>query len=245
MCSSVPAGGSRDYGYPIGERLAYRLYWGIIPVGNAWLSSDWEEEDGKVYIVLRAIVRTGPIVDRIYPVDDYVETVVDPSDFLPVQYTQRMNEGRDRRHGTTVFDHGRRRAHWSSPMNGSTGVIHIAEDSREVLSLFYEMRATGMEVGETVKRRAVVGSKLYEVETTALARDRVWVPGFGRVRCIKVEPKAKFGQIFLRRGRIQMWFSADERKVPVKMTGQIPLVSVKAILTGVSGPGDDRWVRER
>ena len=62
------------------------------------------------------------------------------------------------------------------------------------------------------------------------------------VECLEVEPEAKFGGIFNRKGKVKLWFSRDDRRLCAKMTGKVPLAKVKAVLIEVVGPGDDNWV---
>ncbi len=42
-----------EFSFPIGEKLVYKLYWGIIPVGRAEFTAEWSELDGKKVIGTR------------------------------------------------------------------------------------------------------------------------------------------------------------------------------------------------
>ena len=236
---------AKRFWFPVGEKLLYRLYWGIIPVGWAELSTEWVREGAGQLIALRVAARTSSIVDMIYPVDDFIESVVDPETFLPLRYVQRLREGRHVRDDQIIFNHKGRKAHWKSGIDGRTGEIEIAPDSRDVLCLIYYMRSKGFACGQKEKFRVLVDNKLYDLEVTGLKQEEVSVQDFGKVQCLKVEPKAKFGEIFVRKGHIRIWFSEDDRHICTIMTGKIPVVSVKAILVGVEGPGDDFWSKGR
>lgn len=227
---------TNDLWFPVGEKLLYKLYWGIIPVGRAEMTTTWVEEDGRHLIALRATARTTSIVAKIYPVDDFIESVVDPETFLPLRYVQRLKEGRHLRHDKTIFDHKARKAYWESGLDRSANEIEIAPDSRDVLCLIYYMRSKGFEVGQETKFRVLVNEKLYDLKVIGVKYEKIRVRGLGRLRCLKVEPKAGFGEIFVRKGRIQLWFSDDERHICTRMTAKVPLASIKAILVGVEVP---------
>ena len=178
---------------------------------------------------------------KIYPVQDLIESVVDPGTFLPLRYVQRLREGRHRRYDVVAFDHDREVAKWSSPLENRQEEIDIDGDTRDVLSLAYFMRSKGMQPGQEERFRVLVDDKLYDLHVGGRETVAVRVRGHGRVRCLEVEPKARFGEIFVRRGRMKLWFSLDPRHVCTRMSARVPLASVRACLISVEGPGDDVW----
>ncbi|MBM4149455.1 MAG: DUF3108 domain-containing protein [Lentisphaerae bacterium] len=227
--------------FPIGERIEYRLYWGVIPVGEAELWTEWAEQDGRRLVALRGRAKSNRFLSRIFPVDDYVESLVDPVTFLPVRYTQKLSEGRHFRHDVFVFDHGNCKAAWTSKITGEQQEVQIDMDTRDVLSFAYFMRKQGFSAGRTERYRVVVDEKVYDLELYGAADQKVEVGDFGEVTALKVEPRASFGGIFLRGGRVMLWFSNDDRHICVRMAGVIPVATAKATLVDVSGPGSEKW----
>jgi hypothetical protein len=227
--------------FPVGEKLTYKLYWGVIRVGTSHLTSEWLEKDGKRYVVLKATARTTAVVNKIYPVEDYIESTVDPETFLPVKYVQKLMEGCHIRDDTIIFDHNAHKAYWTSGLTNAVKVIEIGSDTRDVLTLTYYMRPKGTEIGAKEDFRVLVDDKLYSLGVTVLDRENMKIPGFGKVMNLKVEPKARFGAIFVRKGKVLMWFSDDTHRICTKMVGEVPVANVKAILTGVEGWEDGKW----
>lgn len=240
VCATVWARGS-DLWFPVGEKMVFRIYWGVIPVGTAEIWSEWVEEDGVRLLALRAQGRSGRVLRRIFPVDDFVESIVDPDTFLPLRYVQRLAEGRHFRHDKMVFDHAKCKAYWTSEVKGGKKVIDIGVDTRDPLTLTYYMRSRGLAVGRAERFLVVSDEKVYELHLTGLKHEMVNVKGKGKVRCLKVEPQAKFGEVFIRGGKVMIWFSADSRCVCTRATGKVPVASVKAILEEVTGPGASEW----
>jgi len=103
------------------------------------------------------------------------------------------------------------------------------------------MRATGLNVGQEEKFRVLVDDKIYHLSIIGLKFQEMSVGEFGTVKCLVVEPRAKFGEIFVRKGRISLWFSEDGRHICTRMEASLPFANLKAILTDVSGPGEDAW----
>jgi hypothetical protein len=228
------AAGQTNLWFPVGERLTYRMFWGFIPVGTAELSTEWIAFDGGRKIAIRAQARTSAFMSAIYEVDDWIETIVDPETFLPIRYEQRLHEGRHRRHDLFIFDHKGRKAFWRSLLKQRSHVVDIDADTRDVLSLVYFMRSQPFAVDEERTFRVVVDEKLYDLIVTGLRKEAREGPDGEPVETLKVEPQARFGEIFTRKGRIHLWFTDDARRLCVLMTGKMPIASVRAVLTGVS-----------
>lgn len=227
--------------FPVGEKLTYKLKWGFITVGRGEVSSEWIEYDGKRMIALRAKARTSAIVARVYPVDDDIESIVDPKTFLPVKYTQRLREGKHVRNESTIFDHDAKLATWTSKLDMSSKVIPIEKGTRDVLSLLYFMRRTGIKPGEAKSFRVLVDDKIFDLKLKGIEYDHVRVRKKGKLRCMRIQPDAKFGGIFSRKGEVRMWFTDDKRRICTAVRGKVPMVSLKAQLLSVDGPESETW----
>lgn len=227
--------------FPVGERLDYRLYWGIIPVGHARVESGWKHHDGRWLLSLRVTARTGRFVSKIYPVDDRIESLVDPVTFTPVQYRQVLNEGKKHRDDLVTFDYARGIATVHDRIDESAYDVAIDADTRDILTFIYYMRSKGYESGQTQDFRVLVEDKVYDLTLRGLEEQTIDLPGIDDLPTLKLEPKARFGEIFNRKGEVHAWFSSDTRRLCAKMTGRVPLADVKAVLVEVSGPGSDAW----
>ncbi|OGV65406.1 MAG: hypothetical protein A2283_01605 [Lentisphaerae bacterium RIFOXYA12_FULL_48_11] len=242
--ASYAIGATNDLWFPVGEKLIYRLYWGIIPVGTCEMSTQWIEVEGKRLLSIRAIARTTSVVSKIYPVDDYVETQVNPETFLPVEYIQKLREGRHIRDDIVKFNHKEGIAVWKSAKARAAKVtkeIKIETDTRDVLCLAYYMRSKGLAVGQEEKFKVIVDDKIYDLQVKGLGYETMDVDDFEDVKCLVVEPTAAFGGIFVRKGRVTLWFSEDMRRICTRMTGKLSVANLKAVLMNVDGPGDDIW----
>ncbi len=228
--------------FPVGESFEYRLQWGILRVGHARLETEWEEIDGRRLLVIRGVARTGRLVQRIYPIENDVVAIVDPETFLPLSYRQKVREGRRRRHETTVFNHVEGYAEHTCHRKNETEIIEINADTRDLLTLFYMIRRDGMQVDETAEFQVLVDDEIYDLTLTAQEFERVSLPAHGRVRGLRIEPVAQFGEVFVRRGRMWGWLSDDDLRICMKLSADLPVANVHAVLVGVSGPGEDRWV---
>jgi hypothetical protein len=228
--------------FPVGEELIYRIYWGVIPVGKTRIVSRWVEEDGRKLLAIRYRTRSNRIVAALYPVDDVIEAVIEPATFRPLRFRIALREGRHRRDETTTFDYDRLTAHWESRIKKESRDFKIESDTRDLVSFMYFMRSTKFQVGGTTRYRVMADEKIYDLSVKALGLETVNLPGFGRVESVKLEPTAAFNGLFVRKGKMTVWASRDERNLVTKIVGSVPVASIKVILSEVRGPGDDAWV---
>jgi len=71
--------------------------------------------------------------------------------------------------------------------------------------------------------------KTYPMRVDVLAREHVKVEA-GSFVCFKVEPVLESAGIFKQKGRIFIWFSDDEYRIPVKMDSKVLIGSISAQL---------------
>jgi len=234
--------------FPVGEELDYTLYWGVLTVGQTHIETHWIEEGGRQLLAIRFVAKSSRVVSALFPVNDWMESVVDPETFLPVRFSQRIREGDKKRDDTVIFDYKAGKAVWKADEPSSTNVpaeIAIEQETRDILCFLYYMRSKEFREGTTNTFRVLVDDKLYKLTVAGLELQDVYLSHFGDVRCIELEPKAQFGEIFVRKGSVNMWVSDDERRICAKALAIVPVANVKMVLQKVSGPGGDFWTSGR
>ncbi len=230
-------------GFPVGEILRYRIHWGIVPVGACQVSTFWTELDGRRVLRIRVRTKSNRVIASVYPVDDVLETDVDPQTFLPLRFVKNLSEGKHRYHEVTVFDHAEGVARWASLITGRKKIIPIEPETRDILSFMYWRRQRPLDSGTTEQTRVMADNKIYDLWLTIGGIESVKLPAFGRVPSQRIEPDAAFQGLFVRKGRITLWTSADERRVLTRLVGAVPVAKIEAVLCDVRGPGEDTWTR--
>jgi hypothetical protein len=59
----------------------------------------------------------------------------------------------------------------------------------------------------------------------------------------RIEPEAAFNGLFMRKGKITVWVSRDDRRVCTRVDAEVPVANIHIVLDKVLGPGDDAWVK--
>lgn len=233
-----------DHKWPVGEKLTYRLYWGYVPVGTAVIETEWTGPADRKLLAIRMRTESNKVIEKVYPVRDTIESLVDPETFLPVQFTKNLSEGTHRRYETTVFDRTNRVANWTARLSGRKKSFPIPPDIRDIPTLMYALRSHRFVPGSRETFKVMADEKVYDVGVTVRKKEKLDLPQHEDVRCILLEPDAAFEGIFVRHGRIWIWISDDERCLAARIEASIPVANVKAVLWSVEGPGNDRWIRK-
>jgi hypothetical protein len=230
--------------FPVGECLTYKIQWGIIPVAETRVTSEWLHEGEKLLLAIRARTHTYAFFSAVYPVNDLIESIIDPETFTPVRFSKNLSEGRYRLKEITTFDHAKGMAHWKHLIKNDRRDFAIESDTRDLISFMYFMRSQKFEPRKSYHYQVMADEKIYDLDIKTKDYVPVYLPRFGTVRSLYLEPTAKFQGLFMRVGRLQVWISDDKRCLCTKATAKAPVIgTIRLIIDKVEGPGDDFWVK--
>lgn len=229
--------------FPVGEETIYDVHWGVIPVARSHVTTSWTNFQGRRVVSIRYVTRTNKVVAHLYPVDDLLETLIDPDTFLPIRYVKKTREGKSFTDEVTDFDHAAGVARWESLLKPKKKVIPILSDTREIIALMYWLRSFRFQAGTEQTHRVLADNKMYDLflkvsEGGAVALDR-----YGKVDCVRIDPEAAFNGLFERKGKLVVWVSKDARQLCTRIVGEVPVASIRITLAEVRGPGQDAWVK--
>jgi len=233
----------RALGFAVGEEIFYNIYWGVIPVGQARITTAWIEENGRRLLAIRYRTRTNRVVAKLYPVNDRIEAIIEPTTFLPVRFEKDLKEGRHRIHEVTTFDYQKLKGHWTSLTKDKTKAFDIEPDTRDIVTFMYYMRSQEFRVGEQSHYRVMSDEKLFDLYFDVKAAEPITLEGYGRVPSLRIAPRAEFEGLFVHKGAMTLWVSTDARKICTQMKAQVPVASIRVLLAAVQGPGDDAWIK--
>lgn len=230
--------------FPVGERLTYTVHWGVIHVADAVISTDWVRwPDGRLIVRIRLRTISNKFIHSIYPVNDQIDSYIDPVTFLPVRFVKDMNEGSRHELAITDFDHAAREARWRKRVRHfKDWKLPIAADTRDIPSLFYWLRKDGMTAGVTNRYQVMADDKIYDLAMTPEDKqESLTVPGFGPVPCLQVSPEASFEGLFVRKGKVTAWVSKGAPCLITRMDGEVPVARIRIRLAKIEGPDVQAW----
>ncbi len=229
--------------FPVGEELYYKIYWGFMPVGMTKVTTEMVQSNGVDLVYIKYRTRSNKVIAKIYPVDDLIEALIEPNTFRPVKFVKNLKEGRHRNHEVTTFDYEQKIAKWKSLTKNKESEYAIEDDTRDLVTFMYFMRAKEFEIGKEEEFKVMADEKIYELFVKAEKKEKVVLDLFGEVDSIKLVPEAKFEGLFVRKGKMSVWVSDDDRRLCTKMEAEIPVANIKVLLCEVYGPGEDSWVK--
>jgi len=220
-----------------GERLEYELRWGFVTAGYASLEVK-PRKDGKTEFLTFATANK--TINKFYPVNDTVYTLVRNNGLMTDVFRKSLHEGKFHNKSLIRFDRDGKKAVLSDTVfkdpvkhrvkRSADTSVTIDGMEHSIMSAFYLVRSLPLKVGETSRFSAVSGKKRYELKVIVHGRESIETD-LGTFNTIKVEPVLDGDGIFNSSGRIFIWLTDDEKRIPVLMQCEIKLGSIKAKLT--------------
>jgi uncharacterized protein DUF3108 len=209
-----------------GESLKFTVQYGMIHAGNAWLevlpAREWQ---GRDVIGFRARAESNAFFSKFYKVRNVIESTWDRRGQFSCRYTEDRREGGRRTHNDITFDHARHEARY-----GDGTVVSIPPQVQDALSSFYYTRFQALPIGGSVIFDYHNSKRSQPLRVKVLGRDKVSVPA-GKFSCVVIEPELKAGGIFRNNGRLVIWLTDDERRMPVLMKSKVSVGSISVVLT--------------
>ena len=198
------------------ETLSFSLYWRGIHVGTAKLEAIKGEESSSI----TSEVHSNAVISAFYKVEDHASAQIvagRPENFRLIQ-----NEGRHRRNRETIFNveqdkvffinHLSQRRH-EHDMNGKV--------LWDIISAFYFLRRQPLEIGTSIYISMFDSNKFLNAEVKILRRETIEFEGERKVPTIVVEPIVTTEGLFQKNGKIIVWLTDDDRRLPVRMETQL------------------------
>jgi len=228
---SLPGPGEREvlpavaHPFHPGEKLKFSVKYGFLSAGTAYLEvPELTEVNGEPAFSLVARAESNAVISRIYKVRNRIQSLWDADGHYSLRYEEKRREGGHKTDNAIVFDHDRREARYNDGR-----VFPIPPGVQDALSSFYFTRFQSLPLGGSIVFDYHASRKSQPMEVKVLGRERVKTPA-GTFDCIAIEPVLKAGGIFRNKGRLVIWITDDERRMPVRMRSAVAIGSISVVL---------------
>ena len=222
----------RNDAFGVGERLVFDVNYLNITAGEAVMAiPSMDSIAGRRCFRIEFTVNSTPFFSSIYKVEDRYFTFVDAEAIAPWRFEQHIREGSYKRDFVADFDQIRHVA------KTSEGQYEIPEYVHDIMSAFYYARLidySSFKVGEGPTLFNFYKDKSNELKVKFLGRQELEVEA-GTFNTIVVEPLVREGGLFKSEGRIVIWLTDDERKIPVRVNTKVIIGSIDTELREYSG----------
>ncbi len=226
--SAAPSFGADHVPFGHGERLVYSIGWYNIVGGTAELVVEEREHQGMPVYRIVSLAKSNAFVSMFFPVEDRIESLIDRETLGSLRLDVKQHQGKRRKARLTEFDQVNHTATVSK--NGERKTYEIPPDVQDSLSCLYYFRTVPQfDVGDTVTIDVHESSKNWRLAIVGLNRERVETAA-GEFSTIRTRAKVEFEGVFLERGEVYVWFTDDERRLPVRMDSKIKIGEISAKL---------------
>jgi hypothetical protein len=205
-----------------GETLTYDISWSrMVSAGTATMEVKKEKlPDGRDGLKFVVTGRSVGLLDKVYPVNDSVESIFDPQTRESLSYRLRESYGGKKRRRELEFDHARNIV--VSRLNDDPAeTLAVPEHVRDGLSMLYYLRTREDFVENKIFTIEVHdSSKNWSVEVHILSRERLKTP-MGEFVTVKVKTYPKYKGVFMNKGEVFIWLTDDNRRIPVLMKSKL------------------------
>lgn len=218
--------------FTVGERLVFDVGYSFITAGEAVMTIPRiDTVAGRPCYQILFTVNSTPSFSWIFKVEDRYETMVDVAALFPWRFSQKIREGKFSRDFEATLDHRRGVAVVGDKEYPIPPNVH------DIISAFYFARTldySTMRPGQRTNLANFYKDTTYTLAIKFLGHQRIDVDA-GKFDCVLVEPLISEGGLFKAEGRIIIWMTNDERKIPVKVSTKVAVGSIESELREYSG----------
>ena len=221
-----------NHAFGVGERLTFDISYGFITAGEAVMAiPSYEDIMGRRCFRVEFTVNSLSSFNWIYKVDDHYLTFIDIQSIAPLRFEQHIREGSYSRDFSADFDQV---DHIAKTTEGQHPIPPYVLD---IMSAFYYFRTLDLsaaKTGDIFTLNNFYKDTTYELGVRVLGRQELEVTA-GTFKTIVVEPLVKEGGLFKSEGRIVIWLTDDDLKIPVRVNTKVVIGSIDTELSGYSG----------
>jgi len=216
-----------DLPYKVGENAAYKVSFGAINVGFAYLEiTESIQLNNRPVFHIVGKGRTTPFFDWFFKVRDVYETFIDTSTLLPLVFNREVNEGGHLINQRYQFNHN------DSIVITQDSSFFIPINTQDMLSAFFLAR--------TFKKESIIDGKSfyiplfmddenYNLEIKYLANEMMDTK-WGKIDCMVFQPKMQEGRVFEDEEKMKIWITDDANHLLLKVETEIWAGTIKAVL---------------
>lgn len=210
--------------FGVGERLEFSISYGPIVAGKAVMEvQEITRYNKHKCFRLVSTAKSNKFFSFFFKVDDKVESLMDVYGLFPLHFEKHLREGKYRADRYVDFDQERGLAF----ADGDT--IPVQKYVQDALSSLYYIRTLNLHVGNSVFLENHSDKKNYSLQVKVLRRERVRVPA-GEFDCLVIEPLLQASGIFKHKGKLTVWLTDDQFKIPVLMKSKVTVGSIASKL---------------
>ncbi len=202
------------------ESLRYSIEWRLVRAGTATLSRGVTGRGGQSELKLES----AGLVNTLYRVNDYYKVLYDAG-FCASGTYMKAEEGSRRRETHVTFDTNTKKSNYTEQdlLKNTTVLtrqLDIPACVHDVVAALGKLRSLRVPLGQTVQLPISDGKKLITARIEAQEKERVTTAA-GTFQAIRYEANLFNGELYARKGRLFLWITDDDRRIPVQIRAKL------------------------
>lgn len=229
---AIPAYRPRYFPFETGEKAVYHATWnGMISVATAEVYTTPTVIDGRKVYQVRVEAKTSKVLDLIWRMRDTISSTFDAKVLMPSRFTFSQRENSRIIDTDARFDHEAKRWAVNRQQVGKRPNIYHFDSSNTLdpITASYLARSTDFKVGDQLYFKVFGGKYQYLLELSVEAKEPVTMASGKTIEAYRIVPQieniTKKGYAN-RLNEAAIWISADERRLPIKLSSKIVFGSV-------------------
>jgi Protein of unknown function (DUF3108) len=206
-----------NFSFPAKQTLTYAVDWRVFPAGTATFHL---EQTGTTQHVVATGESIGA-VNLLFRVNDRFESYFDRTTGCSVSFAKQLQEGRRRVTTNLRFLQGKQVLDEKNLVTGTSKQQEapIPPCVTDLMSAIFYGGSQSLQPGASFRMPVADAMRVVDVTMKAEVREKV-VTTAGTFETIRVQPIADAG-VVKNRGNIWIWYTDDERHMPVQMRARL------------------------
>jgi hypothetical protein len=205
--------------FPQKQTLSYSVDWRVFPAGTAVVHFEATGDNERV----TASADTSGAINLLFHVSDHFQATFDRTKGCTAEFDKQTVEGRRQVNSTLKLDYTQLKSilDEKNVVKGLTKHLEtpIPGCITDLLSGLFYASSQPIEVGKTFVIPVVDALHTVPVTMKAEGREEIKTP-VGTFKTIRVQPTADAG-VVKNRGNIWIWYTDDDRHLPVQMRARL------------------------
>ena len=216
--------------FKVGENLSFIIRYGMIKAGSSTMSIPKTViRNGNECFKIQTDASSSSFFSAFFKVRDQVISYMDKDGLFSWGFEKHLREGNYSSDRYVDYDQVNG---WA--VTNKKDSLQIPPCVQDILTSLYYIRTQKLEVGKSLFLDNHADNKLYPLEVKVHKKETIVVKA-GIFDCIVVEPILRASGIFKSKGRLLVWLTDDERKIPVQMKSKIIIGYITAELKKMEG----------
>ena len=248
---SLPVYQPKFYPFENGEKEVYQASWnGMISVATAEIHTTPAVVDGKRVYQVRVDAKTSKALDLIWRMRDTISSTFDAKALAPSRFTFKQRENSRSIDTDAHFDPVSRQWAVNRQQVGKKPRVYRfgSHNTLDPITAVYLARSLDFKVGDKLYFNVFGGRHQYLLELFIEKKEQVALKSGKRIDAYRLIPRV---QNLTKKGysdrfnEAVIWISADERRVPVKLSSKIAFGTVQLDLVEYQRPPQSTAARNR